>query len=106
MRSLVFALLMTLAMLARADDPAFEITIKDHKFIPSEVVVPAGQKIRLIVKNDDATAEEFDSKPLNREKVIAGNSRATIFVGPLKPGEYQFVGEYHESTAIGKLIAK
>jgi len=26
--------------------------------------------------------------------------------GPLKPGEYEFVGEYHEKTAIGKLIVK
>ena len=106
MRLLALALLLGLAPFAWADDPTFEITIKDHKFTPSEIVVPAGQKIRLIVKNDDPTAEEFESKPLNREKVVAGKSQATIFVGPLKPGEYEFVGEYHEKTAVGKLIVK
>jgi plastocyanin len=106
MRSLVGALLLAIASLAWAEDPTFEITIKDHRFTPSEVSVPSGTKIKLVVKNEDATAEEFESKKLNREKVIAGKSQATIFVGPLKPGEYPFVGEYHEKTAIGKIIAK
>ena len=106
MRLLAAVLLFALAPLASADDPTFEITIKDHKFMPAEVIVPAGQKLKLVVKNDDASAEEFESKALNREKVIAARSQATIFVGPLKAGEYGFVGEYHEKTAVGKLIAK
>lgn len=106
MRSLVAALLLAVASLAWADDPTFEITIKDHKFTPSEISVPAGTKIKLVVKNEDATAEEFESKKLNREKVIAAKSQATIMVGPLKPGEYPFVGEYHEKTAVGKIVAK
>jgi len=106
MRSLVAALLLVVASLAWADDPTFEITIKDHKFTPSELSVPSGTKIKLVVKNEDATPEEFESKKLNREKVIAGKSQATIFVGPLKPGEYPFVGEYNEKTAIGKIIVK
>jgi plastocyanin len=106
MRSLVAVLLLGIASFAWADDPTFEITIKDHKFTPTEISVPSNTKIKLIVKNEDATPEEFESKKLNREKVVPGKSQATIFVGPLKPGEYPFVGEYHEATAIGKLIAK
>jgi len=107
MRTITLALCLALAPLAwAADDATFELTIKDHKFTPSEIVVPAGQKIRLVVKNEDPTPEEFESKPLNREKVIAGKSQATIFVGPLKPGEYKFVGEYNEKTANGKIIVK
>jgi plastocyanin len=106
MRLLAAVLMFGLASIAWADDPTFEITIKDHKFDPAEITVPVGQKIKLVVKNDDASAEEFESKALNREKVIAGKSQATIFVGPLKAGEYKFVGEYHEKTAVGKLIAK
>ncbi len=106
MRSLLVAMLFAVTSLAWADDPTFEITIKDHKFTPSEISVPSNTKIKLVVKNDDATPEEFESKKLNREKVIPGKTQATIFVGPLKPGEYPFVGEYHEKTATGKLIAK
>ena len=43
---------------------------------------------------------------MNREKVIAGKSTATIFIGPLKPGRYPFVGEYNEATAKGVIVAQ
>ena len=93
-------------LLAGAADSEVKLTIKDHRFIPSEVKVPAGQKIKLIVDNQDATPEEFESHELNREKVIVGNSKATIFIGPLKPGRYPFVGEFNEATAKGVVIAE
>jgi plastocyanin len=106
MRSLVAVMLLAVAPLAWADDPTFRITIRDHRFSPAEIAVPSNVKIRLVVRNEDATPEEFESKKLNREKVIPGKSEATIYVGPLKPGEYPFVGEYHEATATGKLVVK
>jgi len=67
-----------IAGLVFAADPTFEITIRDHRFVPNEITVPAGQKVKLVVRNEDATPEEFDSKRLNREKVIPGRSQATI----------------------------
>lgn len=91
---------------ARAEDPSFTIVIKDHKFEPARIEVPAGKKIQLVVKNMDSSAEEFESTELKREKVIAGGKEAIIYVGPLKPGTYRFVGEYHEATAKGELVAK
>jgi plastocyanin len=91
---------------ALAQDASFTITIKDHRFEPSELQVPAGKKIRLRVKNLDPTPEEFESHDLKREKVIPGKSEATIIIGPLKPGTYKFVGEFHEATAKGSLVAK
>ena len=91
---------------ARAQDVSFSLTIKDHRFEPTELQVPAGKKFKLLVKNLDATPEEFDSSDLRREKVIPGKSEATILIGPLKPGTYKFIGEFHEATAKGALIAK
>lgn len=102
-------LCLTLALVvsaAHADKPQITIVIRDHLFYPSEVPVPANRKIRLVVDNQDPTPEEFESYELNREKVILGNSRAVIFVGPLAPGEYPFFGEFNMSTAQGKLIAR
>lgn len=84
----------------------FEITIKDHRFSPSELTVPANEQISLVVKNQDSTPEEFEAENFDAEKVIPGNSEATILVGPFEPGEYEFVGEFHEDSAKGKLIAK
>ena len=82
------------------------LTIKDHKFIPSLLTAPAGKKIKLWVNNQDATAEEFESYSLNREKVIPGNSQGKIFIGPLQPGTYDFFGDFHKATAAGKIVAK
>jgi plastocyanin len=89
---------------ALAADDEFKLVIENHKFDPAEITVPAGKKIKLVVENRDATPEEFESHALNREKVIAGKSTATIFIGPLKPGRYTFVGEYNEATAKGTIV--
>jgi len=89
-----------------ASDDTYTIVIKDHRFDPSQVEVPAGKKLRLVVKNLDATPEEFESHDLKREKIIAAKGQATIIIGPLKPGTYKFVGEFHESTAQGRIVAK
>ena len=101
------AALVLAATTALAEGPAeFTLTIKDHRFEPAELTVPAGQKIKLKVVNADPTPEEFESHELNREKVIPGKATATIFVGPLKAGEYPFFGEFNPKTAQGKLVAK
>jgi len=94
------------AVPVRAEDPAFILTIKDHRFDPATIEIPAGQKVKLTVRNQDATAEEFDSYDLNREKVIPGSSEGIVFIGPLDPGSYDFMGEFHADTAQGKVVAK
>jgi plastocyanin len=84
----------------------YVIVIKDHRMNPAELQVPAGQKIKVIVDNQDATPEEFESHTLNREKIISGNSKVTIFLGPLKPGTYEYFGDFNQATAQGKITAK
>jgi len=84
----------------------FTITIKNHRFTPSELKVPANKRIQLTVVNDDPTPEEFESKEMKVEKVIPGKSKGVVRIGPLKPGRYPFVGEYHEATAKGVVIAE
>jgi plastocyanin len=98
--------LLVLPALAVAADDEVKLTIKNHQFIPAEVVIPAGKKVKLLVENQDATPEEFESHELNREKIISGNGHATIYIGPLTPGRYPFYGEFNESTAQGAIIAK
>ena len=105
MRNLLF-LCVLLPALAIAQVPEFKLSIKDHKFTPSELRVPANQKLKLIVANEDPTPEEFESHALHREKVIPGRTSATIFIGPLRPGRYPFEGEFNSSTAKGVVIAE
>ncbi len=92
------------ATTARADD--YVLTIKNHIFSPTEIKVPANQRVMITVVNEDAMPEEFDSSALKVEKVIAGKSKGVVRIGPLKPGRYAFIGEYHESTAKGVVIAE
>src|SRR5262245_57159779 len=89
-----------------ADTPEFQIVIKDHRFTPAELEIPADTKVRLVVVNDDPTPEEFESYDFNREKIVPGNGRIVVFVGPLKPGKYEYFGEFNMATARGWLIAK
>lgn len=91
---------------AFGDVREFHLTIKEHRFNPGEIIIPANEKVKLLVENLDATPEEFESHSLNREKIIPGKSRATIYIGPLKPGSYDFFGEFNPKTATGKIIAK
>ena len=104
------ALLTTLALLAGtawgAETPEFRLVLKDHVFTPTEVEVPAGQKIRLVVENQDPTPEEFESYELNRERIVPANDTITVYVGPLEPGRYEFFGEFNMATARGWLVAR
>lgn len=102
--SLLILLLLPIATFAA--DVDYTIVIKDHHFQPAELIVPASKKIKLLIENQDATPEEFESHSLNREKIIAGNGKAIIYIGPLEVGRYQYFGEFNEATAQGLLIAK
>jgi hypothetical protein len=105
----VLRLVLCLALfpsLALAADSEYTISIRDHRFGPAELRVPAGKKIKLLIDNQDASAEEFESHELNREKVIPAKSKLPIFIGPLAPGRYPFFGDFHPKTATGVIIAE
>jgi hypothetical protein len=82
------------------------LKLKDHKFTPAEIHVKANVPNVIAMTNEDATAEEFDSKALKVEKIVAGNSSADVHLRPLSPGRYPFMGEFHSATAQGVVIAE
>lgn len=96
---------MSVPSLAMAQD-SWTIVIKDHQFSPSPLNIPAGKKIKLIVDNQDSTAEEFESFELNREKVVGPGKKIIIYVGPLKPGSYKYFGDFNPKTAQGVIVAQ
>lgn len=106
MRLLLPLMLLLAPVFAAAADAEFTLTIRDHQFTPAELTVPAGKKVRLLIDNQDATPEEFESHELNREKVIPGKAKLPVFIGPLKPGRYPYVGEFNAKTAHGVIIAQ
>lgn len=111
MKKIVAAYLLALSTVALSTaavsaELEVKLVIENHRFQPEIVNVPVGQKIKLVIENRDATPEEFESHPLNREKVIPAKSTATIYVGPLAAGSYPFVGEFNQKTAKGTIVAK
>ncbi|MDP1519553.1 cupredoxin domain-containing protein [Porticoccus litoralis] len=104
LRFALATLCILLAQTSMAGTPVIELRIKDHLFFPETLEIPADTKVKLLVINEDPTPEEFESYELNREKVIPGNRKTVIFIGPLPQGEYPFFGEFYPKTAQGKVV--
>jgi len=105
MKPVLFAISLFPAFVFAAEGD-YSLAIRNHQFVPDQLIIPADKKIRLVISNEDSTPEEFESYTLNREKVIPGNSKASIYVGPLEAGTYEFIGEFHEATARGVIQAE
>src|SRR5579864_5271409 len=102
-RVVVPALLLICAVPVYAEEPTITITLRDHQFVPPEVPVPAGVRVKLIIRNEQATNAEFESTSLHREKIINPGGEITVFVGPLEPGSYEFFDDFHGETR-GRLV--
>lgn len=102
--SAAFLTISLFSVASHAED--YVITVKDNKFSPQELVIPADQKVKITVKNLDSTPVEFESKDLKREKVVKANNEIVISVGPLKAGSYGYVDEFHEDTTKGTIVVK
>jgi hypothetical protein len=89
-------------------EPEYIIKILHHQFVPAELHIPKGIKVRIVLDNQDDTAEEFDSHSLNREKHVPSKSQATIFIGPLAPGRYIYESESEVAggAALGVIVVE
>ena len=90
---------------AVAETPATVlITLKDHRFTPTEIHLPTARPTIIEVTNEDATPEEFEMRQLAIEKVMVGGGKVRVRLPPLGPGRYQFIGEYNAATAQGTIV--
>jgi plastocyanin domain-containing protein len=106
--SLVVALLVVPASFVHAADAPAEITltIEKNRFDPEEIKVKSGAPFVLVISNRDGAPEEFESRDLRIEKVIPAGKTVRLRMPALKAGTYGFVGEYHEKTAKGRIVAE
>jgi hypothetical protein len=107
LKRICLCLLFTVSATAWAADlPEFQLTIRNQKFEPAQLTVPANAKFKLRVINTDNTPSEFESTDMNREKIVLPNSTITVFIGPLDKGSYKFFDDFHQDTGNGVLIAE
>ena len=111
LRTVLVTMTATAALMAAtsscADDlPTFNLVIRDGRFAPATIEVPANTKFRLLIKNEGPGAEEFESIELRKEKVLGPGASSFLIFQPMKPGSYKFFGDFHPETAQGRFIAK
>lgn len=107
MKKYLAAVLITLSFSSLAEEmKTYKLILKNHRFQPTVLKVKANEKFRLIVENHDSAFEEFESRKMVIEKFINPKGKLNLVIGPFKAGEYDYFGEFHMSTAQGKLIAE
>lgn len=103
---LAAAALLAAASVAHAQSAAtVSLTVKNHRFQPSQVSAPANVPITIRIKNLDSTRIEFESVSLRVERVIGGNSEGVIQIRPLSPGRYDFFDDFNQE-AEGVLVVR
>jgi hypothetical protein len=92
---------------ARAEDLAtYSLTLKNHRFAPTEIHVPTGKPFFIVVTNQDDTADEFEMSNPAIEKVIPPGDQGKVRMRPLGPGRFVFFGDFHRDTAQGVIVSE
>src|SRR3990172_6567755 len=99
---LALTVLLTLTPVVAQELPSFNLLIRNGRFVPTTLEVPANTQFRLLIKNEGPGAEEFESVELRKEKVLAPGASSFLIFQPLKPGRYKFFGDFHPATAQGQ----
>ena len=86
--------------------PTFKLLARDGKWFPEVLEVPANTRFRLEITNQNAGPEEFESKELHQELVLAPGVTRVLVFAPMKSGTYPFFGEFHPQTARGRIVVK
>ena len=105
--ALCAAALLLAASAAYAQElPTFRLEMKNGRSEPTEIVVPAHTRFKLVLHNAGPEAEEFESLELKKEKVLAPGATSFLVFVPLQPGSYRFFGDFHPDTAQGHIVAR
>lgn len=80
------------------ESASVSISVKDHRFQPSQISAPANRRLSIKVKNLDGAAIEFESVSLRVEKVIAAGGEGVVNIRALAPGRYEFFDDFHQET--------
>lgn len=87
-----------------AEPPTYTLDIHAHAFAPATLAIPAGTRIKLLVKNTRALPSEFESFDLNREKIVPPGATVTVWIGPLAAGQYKIFDDFNPATT-GWIVA-
>lgn len=103
--AITLMLLATCGAAQAAETQTYTISIKNGAFEPAKTEVPQGEKVHLIIKNEDDQKAEFESTGLDREERVGAHQQIDVYVGPLNAGTYEFFDD-NNPDATGSIVAK
>ncbi|EPJ85013.1 MULTISPECIES: cupredoxin domain-containing protein [Pseudomonas] len=110
MKRLPLAWLMLAAAVApltvHAELLTYPLILRDGHFTPALLEVPAGQRFKIVLKNEGQGPAEFESTPLRVEKVLSPGVTTFVVIHPLRPGHYPFFDEFNPQLPEGGILAK
>lgn len=86
--------------------PSYDVTMNDGIFTPRRLEVPAGRRIKLVIKNEGPGPLEFENADMHIEKILNADATSFVVLPPLKPGEYEFIDEFNIGTGVLTVIAR
>ena len=103
----MLSLALSAVLTAAADTPPeLTLVLDQQRFSPEELRVKANAPFVLVITNKDKDDAEFEISALRIEKVIPGGKTLPLKMPALKPGTYQFIDDFHEKTAKGRIVAE
>lgn len=95
------------ARLACAQDAVHTLVLgPDFQLTPPRLTVPANTSFRLLVRNESGESDRFGSDDLNLERASAPGQTLELLIGPLKAGDYGFIGYLHRNTARAEIVVR
>jgi len=85
--------------------PTYLIEMNDGELLPTEIVVPAKTRFRLVVRNIGKKPAEFESNQLRQEKVLFMGADAAMMITPLDSGSYDYFDDFAPGVT-GKIVAR
>lgn len=70
-----------------------EVAMKEYSFVPGNLSVRPGEKVRFVVTNRGREDHEFEGEEIGLEEILVppGRERETNWTAPQRPGAYQIV---------------
>jgi hypothetical protein len=103
----ILSIALSAAVVSAADTPPeLALTLDQHRFSPEDLRVKANTPFVLVITNKDKEDEEFEMSSLRIEKIVPGGKTLQLKMPALKPGTYQFIGDFNEKTAKGRIVAE
>lgn len=92
---------------AHADDLlSYTITLRNGRISPAALEVPAGKRIKLVLRNEGPGPSEFENLDMHIEKILAPGAQSFVVLASMRAGTYRFIDEFHPDAGGLNLIVK